>query len=189
MAPKKKGFSSLKTAVGGLTARLPFPKRAESTPEPFSAIEDETPIGDLLSSANAAPGMASQGKKGERADFKSLAVSAADSALKNTPLLIGIIVVLLFLLAVAITTIIVNAPPKAMPATAPFTKEGLAVVKAWILPPGDPLEPRMAMEREGSAVYTAQDAARLGIEPDPRIAAGFRLKSDEAIEDLYATVP
>jgi hypothetical protein len=189
MATKKAGFGSLKAAVGGLASRLPFSKRAESTPEPFSAIEDETPIGDLLSSSNAAPGMASQGKKGERADFKSLAYSAADSAMKNTPLLIGIIVVLLFLLAVAITTVIVNAPPKAMPATAPFTKEGLAVVKAWIPPPGDPLAPRMAMEREGVAVYTAEDAARLGIDPDPRLAARFRLKSDEAIEDLYGTVP
>jgi hypothetical protein len=189
MASKKTGLDSLKSAVGGFASRLPFAKRPASTPEPFSAIEDETPIGDLLSSSNAAPGMAAGNSKGEKADFKSLAASAADSALKNTPVLVGIIIVLLFLLALAVTAIIVAAPPKAMPAAAPFTKAGEAVVKAWILPPGDPLAPRMAMERDETAKYSAEDAARLGLDPDPRIAGNFRVKNDADIEDLYRTAP
>ena len=47
----------------------------------------------------------------------------------------------------------------------------------------------MAMEREGSPGWTAEDAARLGINPDPMVAAQLRDKNDEAIDDLFRTVP
>ena len=105
MAAKKGGLDSLKAAVGGLASRLPFPKRTEAAPEPFSAIEDDTPLGDLLSSENAAPGPVDRKEGRERADLKALAASAFGSAVKSTPGLIAIVVALAFILALVITGI------------------------------------------------------------------------------------
>ena len=178
MAPSKKALDSIKKAVSGLSSRaglasrFPFlGKRKAASPEPFSAIEDETPVGDLLSAENAAHGMATQGRKREALDFRAL----IEAAVKKPSVLIGIFVVLAFLLALAVTP--------------PLTEKGEALVKTWLPPPGDPLEPRMAMEREGSPGWTAEDAARLGINPDPMVAAQLRDKNDEAIDDLFRTVP
>jgi hypothetical protein len=187
MAPKKKAKPDpIKSAVSGILARLPFiPKRPAASAEPFSAIEDDTPLGDLLSSSNAAPGMAIGDAEREKPDFHAL----LDAAAKNTPALVGITIVILLLLAIAVTAIIVAAPPKPLPAAAPFTEKGEALVKAWLPPPGDPLEPRIAMEREGVAAYTPADAARLGINPDPAILAALREKNDADIRDLYGTAP
>jgi hypothetical protein len=39
----------------------------------------------------------------------------------------------------------------------------------------------MAMEREGLPAYSAEDAARLGINSDPLVAARLRDRNDEAI--------
>ena len=189
MAPKKRGLDSIRAAMGGISSRLPFPKRQASAPEPFSAIEDDTPVTELLSSANAAPGMVERKDGRERPDLKAIAASALGSAVKSTPILVAIAVAVIFLLALVVTAIVVSSPPKASQAAAPFTRSGEALVGTWLPPPGDPLEPRMAMEREGPAKYTSADAARLGMDPDPRLAAGLRVKNDEAIEDLYGTVP
>jgi hypothetical protein len=189
VAPKKGGFDSLKAAVGGLSSRLPFPKRTPAAPEPFSAIEDDTPLGDLLSAENAAPGPVEKKEGRERTDFKALASSVFGSAVKSTPGLIAIVVALVFILALIIKGIIVASPPKPLPAAAPLTQKGEALVRTWLLPPGDPLEPKMAMEREGTARYTVEDAARLGKDPDPRLFSSLRAKNDEAIDDLFGTVP
>lgn len=43
MAPKKGGLDSIRAAMGGISSRLPFLKRQANAPEPFSAIEDDTP--------------------------------------------------------------------------------------------------------------------------------------------------
>jgi hypothetical protein len=192
MAPSKKALDSIKKAVSGLSSRaglasrFPFlAKRKAASPEPFSAIEDETPVGDLLSAANAAHGMATQGRKREALDFRAL----IEAAVKKPSVLIGVFVVLAFLLALAVTAAIVTAPPKALAVTPPLTEKGEALVKSWLPPPGDPLEPRMAMERDGAPGWTAEDAARLGINPDPMVAAQLRDKNDEAIDDLFRTVP
>lgn len=189
MAAKKGGFDSLKAAVGGLASRLPFPKRTESAPEPFSAIEDDTPIGDLLSSENAAAGPVEKKEDRERTNLKALASSAFGSAVKSTPGLIAIVVVLVFVLALIITAIIVASPPKPLPTAAPLTQKGEELVGTWLPPPGDPLEPKMAMEREGTAKYTVEDAAKLGKNLDPRLSSSLRIKNDEAIDDLFGTVP
>ena len=193
MAPKKGRLDSIKSAVAGAVAgaaaRIPFlPKRQASAPEPFSAIEDDTPLGDLLSSPNAAPSAAPASTR-ERPDFRAVATSAVEAAVKNTPILIGIIVVVVFLLMLAVTALIVNSPPKAPAAAAPFTEIGQSLVKTWLPPPGDPLEPRMAMERDGPPAYSAEDAARLGIASEPSTLAALRDKNSAAIEDLYGTVP
>jgi len=189
VAPKKEGGDSIRAALGGIASRLPFLRREAAAPEPFSAIEDDTPVSDLLSSANVAPGMAEQRIARERPALKAVAASAIESAVKSPPILLAIAVVVIFILALIVTAIVVASPPKASPAAAPFTRSGEALVGTWLPPPGDPLEPEMAMEREGQAKYTPADAARLGIDPDPRIAAALRVKNDEAIEDLYGTVP
>jgi hypothetical protein len=189
MAPKKGKMDSIKAAIDGLASRVPFHIKTPPSPEPFSAIEDDTPLGDLLSASNAAPGMAAKKTDNERPALRAIVGSALGSAAKSTPILVGIIVVIVFLVALAITAIIVASPPKSLPAAPPFTEKGEALVKTWFPPPGDPLEPRMAMEREGAAKYGPQDAARLGIDPDPRIADALRVKNDEAIDDLYGTVP
>jgi hypothetical protein len=191
MAPKKGGLDSLKAAVGGLASRLPFPKRTEAAPEPFSAIEDDTPLGDLLSSENAAPAEVEKKEGRERPDFKALASTAIGRAVRSTPILIAIVVALVFILALVITGIIVSSPPKPLPAAAPLNQKGEALVRTWLLPPGDPLEPKMAMERGGQdkPVYTAEDAAKLGRNPDPRLSSSLRAKNDEAIDDLFGTVP
>jgi hypothetical protein len=195
MAPKK-GLAASPPIAGilagakALAARIPFlPKRPASTPEPFAAIEDDTPLGDLLSSANAAPGMALKGDEAERPDLRELARTAAASAAKNPQALAAIFIVLGLVLAVAITAAIVASPPAPTPIAAPFTRKGEALVKTWLLPPGDPLESRMVPEREGAPAYTAQDASRIGLSLSPLTMAGLREKSDAAIDDLYGTAP
>jgi hypothetical protein len=192
VAPPKIGFGSITKAVAGLSSRvrlgsrIPFlAKRPASSPEPFSAIEDDGSVGDFLSASNAAPGMTAQGSGRGRLDFHAL----LELAVKSPAILVGIFVVLALLLAIAVTAVIVTVPPKASRAGAPFTEKGEALVKTWLPLPGDPLEPRMAMEREGFPKYSAEDAARLGINPDPLVAARLRDRNDEAIEDLFGTVP
>jgi hypothetical protein len=191
VAPKKIDLGSITKAVAGLASRAKLgsriphlSKRPASSPEPFSAIEDDSPVGDFLSASNAAPGMGVQGSERGRLDFRGL----LESAVKRPAILVGIFVILAFLLTLAVTAVIVTAPPKASRTEAPFTEKGQALVKTWLLPPGDPLEPRMAMEREGLPAYSAEDAARLGINPDPLVAARLRDRNDEAIEDLFGTV-
>jgi hypothetical protein len=192
VAPKKSGLGFFSKAIAGLSSRArhglrsPFlPRRPASSPEPFSAIEDDSPVGDFLSASNAAPGMANQGSGRERPDFHAI----LEMAVKSPAILVGAFVVLVFLLALAATAVIVRAPPRSGSTMVPFTKKGEALVKTWLLPPGDPLEPRMAMEREGLPAYSAEDAARLGINSDPLVAARLRDRNDEAIEDLFGTVP
>jgi hypothetical protein len=184
MAAKKGRLDPLKKAAAGVAARIPFlPKRPAASPEPFSAIEDDTPLGDLLSSRNAAPGMRSPAA--ERTDFRAL----LGGLFKSPPVLIGSAVVLVFLLTLAAVALVVGSPPKASPASLPFTEKGEALVRTWLPPPGDPFEKRMPMEREGPPSYSPRDAARIGLDPDPAILARLRDKNDEAMDELYGTVP
>jgi len=186
MAPTKGRLDPLLKGLAALRARIPFlPKKPSASIEPFAAIEDDTPLGDLLSSRNAAPGLAPKAGARERADLREL----LGMALKSAPILIGAFVVLAFLLALAISSALVNAPPKLAPAVPPFTEKGEALVKTWLPPPGDPFEARMPMEREGLPPYSSEDAARIGLTSDPSTLATLRDKNDEAIEDLYGTVP
>ena len=186
MAPKKGRLDPLKKAMAALGARIPFlPKRPPASAEPFEAIEDDTPLGDLLSSSNAAPGLAPRATSRQKTDLREL----LEPALRSPPFLIGGSLVLVFLLTLVVTTIVVNSPPKPALATEPFTEKGEALVKSWLPPPGDPFEARMAMEREGPPSYSSEDAARLGLGSDPAMELRLRDKNDEAIEDLYGTVP
>ena len=196
-APKKKGLASIrKSAIGvslsRLTSGIPFlKKRASTSPEPFSAIEDDTPMGDLLSATNVAPGMTAQGPAREKVDFRAL----LEVVVNKPAILAGVFAFLALLLALAVTSAIVTAPPSktvaaaAAAAAAPFSEKGESLVKTWLPPPGDPLEPRMAMEREGAPAYSAQDAARLGVFPDPVREARLREMNDQTVEDLLGTVP
>jgi hypothetical protein len=184
VAAKKGILEGVKKTAATLSARIPFlPKRPAASMEPFAAIEDDTPLGDLLSSANAAPGLRSAPK--QRLEPRALLATA----LKSPGILIALIALLGFGLVLIITSVIVNSPPRAAAAPPPFTEKGEALVRTWLPPPGDPFEAGMAMEREGRPVYSAEDAARLGLGLDPSALASLRDKNDEAIEDLYGTVP
>ena len=189
MASGKGGLDSIKAAVAGIASKMPFSRRTDTAPEPFSAIEDDTPISDLLSSANAAPGMAEKKTGHATTELRGIAASIFRSAVKSPPILFAAIVALVFVLALVVAAIVVALPPRAAPSEAPFTQKGRALVRTWLLPPGDPLEGNMEMERAGSKKYTTQDAAKLGIDPDPRIVAKLHDKNDQAIEDLFRTVP
>jgi hypothetical protein len=191
MAKGKLGaLDSIKALPASLLSRLnlPFiPKPGVSaSPEPFSAIQDETPLGDdLLATDNAAP--VSRPIKSSK---ESVDVGAAlASAFKKPIVLISSLSVLAVILVIAVVGAIVTSPPKAANAAAPFTKEGIAVVKTWLPPPGDPLAPKMAMEREGKQAYGPADAAKLGIPSDPILLATLADHNDAAIDDLYGTAP
>ena len=184
---EKKGLGSLAAAASSLASRLPFlAKKPAASPEPFSAIEDETPLGDLLSSSNVAPGLAKEAPS-ERPDLKDLAVSAVGAAIRKPYILVSVIVVLALLAALAVTSLIVTTPPKASAAPAPFSESGEALLKTWLPPPGDPLEARMPMEREGAPVYSPDDAARLGI--DPALSAHLRAMNDAEMDKLLGAAP
>jgi hypothetical protein len=199
---RKKGLGSIASAAGtlasragslsrtSLRSRFPFlSRKPASSPEPFSAIEDDTPLGDILSSANVAPGMAKESAGGEKSDFRGLAASALGAALKKPVVLASVFVVLALLVALALTSLIVAAPPKAALPPHPFSEQGEALVKTWLPPPGDPLEPRMPMEREGPPAYGPDDAARIGIDPDPIALAELRDKNDQEIDKMLGAAP
>jgi hypothetical protein len=179
-------IDSIKAGAASLLSRLPFLKRgAAPSPEPFSAIEDETPLGDdLLATDNAAP-VAKPKAARESIDLRGLIVSA----IKKPVVLISCLSVLGVILVIAVVSAIVTAPPAEAKAAPPFTKEGIALVKTWLPPPGDPLAPRMPMEREGLPAYGPADAAKLGIPTDPILLATLADRNDKAIEDLYGTAP
>jgi hypothetical protein len=181
-----KALSSAKSALKSVAGRVPFIKRPPQppSPEPFSAIEDETPVSDLLSASNAAPGITKPQKEKAGVDF----VAAAEAATKNPIVLAVAIIVLVFLVAVAVTTIIVNAPPKPLKASSAPTEEGKALVATWLLPPGDPLEARIEFEREGTMKYTASDAAALGLAHSSEYASALALRNDAGADELYGTV-
>jgi hypothetical protein len=186
VAKAKGALDSVKAGLGGLASRLPFVKRPVSaSPEPFSTIEDETPLSDMALSSNAAPAGAASKEGFERADFQSLLASI----LGRKPILIGLLGALAFILILIVVAVAVNLPPAAPKAAAPFTKEGEALVKTWLLPPGGPLEPRVEMQRSGTPVYTAKDAARLGLPEGDEAQKRLAEKNDEAMRKLYGTVP
>jgi hypothetical protein len=187
MAEAKGGaFDSVKVGLSSLLSRLPFAKKSiSSAPEPFSAIEDETPLGDLLEADNAAPV-----NSGAKSSFAKPELSEAlKAAVKSPPVMIGIGTVLVFVLIAVVVSIIVSSPPRAVKAALPFTTAGEALVKTWLPPPGDPLSPRMEMERSESATYTPADAAKIGLPDDPLLMTTLGERNDAAIEDLYGTVP
>jgi hypothetical protein len=187
MAEAKGGaLDSIKAGLGSLISRLPFAKRpSPSAPEPFSTVEDETPLGDLLDADNAAPVSPSGKAAREKPDLGA----AFGAAIKSPPVMIAALSVLGFLLIAAFVAIVVSSPPKKAAAEPPFTKEGEALVKTWLPPPGDPLSPNMEMERGAASVYSPADAARLGLPKDPLLMATLGERNDAAIEDLYGTVP
>lgn len=84
-----------------------------------------------------------------RPSFTELRYSLAE--LLRKPLVLAVLgTILLLVLAMAATAIVVGLPPR--PGSAPgaaVTKDGEELLRRWLLPPGDPLEPTMPMEREG----------------------------------------
>jgi hypothetical protein len=181
-----KALSSARSAIKSVAGRVPFLKRPPqpASPEPFSAIEDETPVGDILSEANAAPGVARPAKAKPSIDLGAV----AEAATKNPIVLAAGIIILLFLVAIAVTTIIVNAPPKPIRASSAPTAEGTALVKTWLLPPGDPLAARAEFEREGKSSYVAADAAGLALARAGEYAAALAARNDAGADELFGTV-
>jgi hypothetical protein len=185
MASLKDALGSAKTGLSSLSARLPFPKKASAaSPEPFASIEDDTPLGDLLSTSNAAPLAKPAKVAGEKVELLGL----LRAALKRPAVAIGALAALGLVLVLVVVSALVAAPPKAAAAPRPFTKEGLALVKTWILPGKDPLAPRFVPEREGTRRYGPEDAARLGVPDDPAVEGALAERNDAAIDDLYGTV-
>jgi hypothetical protein len=195
VAKSKGALDSIKASLGGLASRaklgsvasrLPFIKRSIApSPEPFSTIEDETPLSDIVLSDNAAPAGASSKEGYERVDIRS----ALASALGHRPVLIGLISSLAFILILVVVAVAVTLPPGTPKASKPFTKEGEALVKTWLLPSGEPLEPRVEMQRSEVPAYTPEDAARLGLPEDRETIEKLAAKNDETIRDIYRTVP
>jgi hypothetical protein len=184
----KAGLGNLASSakLGSIASRLPFVKRPISpSPEPFSTIEDDTPLSDIVLSENAAPVGASSKEGFARPDFKSFFASI----LGRKPVLIGLVGALAIIVIILVVAVAVTIPPKAPEAAKPFTKEGEALVRTWLVPPGDPLEPRVEMQRGEIPVYTPADAAKLGIPDDPEIIKKLAAKNDKAIRELYGTVP
>jgi hypothetical protein len=187
MAKEKGGIEAIKAKAASLVSRLPFPKPASApSPDPFSAVEDEAPLGDDLLSTDNAAQIAKSGKiTRESFDFRGMLAGAFKSPIVR----ITSLSVLAFILIIAVVSVIVTAPPKAAKAAPQFTKEGIALVKTWLPPPGDPLAPRMAMEREGLPVYGPPEAAKLGIPTNSILLATLAERNDKAIDDLYGTAP
>jgi hypothetical protein len=181
-----KALSSAKSALKSVSKRIPFARRQaqQPSPEPFTAIEDDTPVSDLLSEVNAAPIAAPPPKEKAGIDLGAV----ANAASKNPIVLAVGIIVLLFLVAVAITILIVNAPPKPIMSSSKLSQEGSALVKTWILPPGDPLEQRIEFEREGAPAYTAADAAKIGLARSAEYIVQLAARNDAAMDDVYGTV-
>jgi hypothetical protein len=186
VAKSKGAIDSIKAGIGGLASRIPFIKRSiPASPEPFSTIEDDTPLSDIVLSENAAPsGSAAKGGF-EKADIRG----ALAALLGHKAVLIGLIGILAFVLIIIVVAVAVTIPPKAPEAAKGFTKEGQALVNTWLLPPGDPLDPRVEMQRSEVPVYTSEDAAKLGLPKDRETIDKLTAKSDAAMLDLYGTVP
>jgi hypothetical protein len=184
----KAGLGSLASGakLGSLASRLPFVKSSvPASPEPFSTIEDDTPLSDIVLSENAAPIGPSSKEGSARPDLKGILASIVG----QKPVLIGLIGALAILVIIAVVAVAVTLPPKAPEAAKPFTKDGEALVRTWLIPPGDPLEPRIEMQRSETPAYTPRDAAKLGIPEDPEIVKSLAAKNDRAIRELYGTVP
>jgi hypothetical protein len=176
-----------KRAFVGLVAFLHIPLKKSASPEPFAAVEDATPSADALLEPNAAIHRP-KGKRGvqrERIDFRGILAGIV----KNKVLLACLAGALLFLFVIAVTAVIVSAPAKPIPAARPATREGAALVRLMVVPPASSLAPRMAMEREGAAAYTLDDAVRLGLDGAAVDPAELSARNDAAIEELFGAVP
>jgi hypothetical protein len=182
----KKAVESALGRLRALAGRIPFLKRAikASSPEPFSSIEDGSPTSDAVIEVNAAhpaPGFAEAGPRPDPRALVALVV-------KNKPLFAGTLVLLGFLLAWALTAIVVGLPARRLAPSPALSPEGKALVRRWILPRGPSVEPRIWLEREGPPDYTAQDAIRLGADPAGVDITGLQSRNDAEIEELYRTV-
>jgi hypothetical protein len=186
MAKAKGSFDSIRAGLGSFASKLPFVKRSIApTPEPFSSIEDETPLSDILLSQNAAP-IGGASKEGiERPDIRSI----LSAILGHRSVLIGLLGSLAVIVVIVVVAVAVTIPPKAPEAPKPFTKEGEALVRTWLVPAGDPLESRVEMQRSGVSAYTSEDAAKLGLPEDRETIEALAAKNDQAIRDLYGTAP
>jgi len=114
MASRASFLDAVRQTAGRMKGRavgfLRLPTKKGASPEPFSAIVDETPSADSLFEPNAAM-QRPKGKRDEtraRIDFREFFAAI----LRNKLLLAALVAVLAFLLILAATAIIVNAPPK-----------------------------------------------------------------------------
>jgi hypothetical protein len=184
-SPVEAALAALKRTLGRALEILPFVKKHEGGPsveEPFSSIEDSTSSSDMLLEANAAMTKAATGKE-SRIDFRASLAALS----KNTVLLVSLLAVLGFLLVLAVTAIIVGAPPARLKPPVALTREGADLVGSWMYPPGLSLEQRMPMEREGRPAYTYADSIRLGIDPAKVDDTALRAANDAAVDELYRT--
>lgn len=187
---EKRGLGKTQALLQSLLARLPFFQARfadglKEAPEPFSSVEDETPLGDLLESSNAA---VVSNQSATKASTRNLG-ETFKLLLKKPLVLVILLSGLSLILLIVIVSIAVNTPPETAKASQPFSPEGLAAVKSWLTPPGDPLAPRMEMERSDTARYTQTDAEALGLPKDSKVLDSLKERNDQAIDDLYGTVP
>lgn len=189
-------LDGLRKALPFLKPRLPVPGSAK---DPFDSIEDGTsPISDDTE-PNAALDLSGQAKagRGGRASVPG-AFSAFLEAFLGSKLLIGIAIgILVFLLALAVVAILVNAPPPRPEAASPLQAgakivpdpEGIDILKRLILPRGPDNAARVELERETSRVYTDEDLAAFRTDPAKIDISGLRAANDAEIQALYGTVP
>jgi hypothetical protein len=176
-------LSAAKAFLDRLLASLPFAKRnLPSAPEPFSSIEDSTPNSDVLISPNAAPTFRKPNER--RIDVRA----AIEDLSRKKGLLIVLAVILGFVLIIAVTAIVVGAPPPGPAAPPALDRSGEALVKKWLVPPGSALEPRMEMERDAVPPYTPADAFRLGIDPAKVDISKARAATDAEAARLFGAV-
>lgn len=173
-------------ALRGLTARLPFAKKAAPGSggkiEPFSSILDESGGADLALEPNAALKPA---KAKAKLDFPALV-----AAFFKNPIALALTAgVLLVILLIAVSAFVAGAPPKAAAAGAPPTAEGIALVERFILPPDGARRSEVELERPLKRVYTLEDVDRSRSDPTLVDISALSARNDAAAEALFGTVP
>jgi hypothetical protein len=184
-APLDHVVSLLKGALERVTRALKPKARARrpSSPEPFGSVEDSAGL-DALLEPNA---VGQPPKAGSHLASIDLREVLADLS-RRKALVACLAAALVFLLGLAVTSLVVGAPPKPMVAPPRATREGAALVRRLVVPPRSSLAPRMAMEREGAAPYTARSAVELGLGGADIDLSGISARNDAEADELYGTV-
>jgi len=188
MSALAKARERIAAAWDRVAVALKLPRSKPAAPEPFAAVEDDTPGADALLEPNAALIRRKDGTRGmperERIDLR--AVLAAILARK--PLAAALGAGLLLLVALAATGIAMRLPQKPLRPSATATLEGSRALDRMVAPPETSFRPRMEMERDGASGYTMEDAVEAGVDWDAIDLDALRERNDADLDRLFGTV-
>lgn len=204
MAPKSP-VERLSAFIGGRAKSLPFLKRRlpglGHSSEPFDSLEDGTTVVHDDFEPNAALDLSSGAKgkkKGGGVEALTEGFKSALDTLLQSRLLLGLAAgLLLFLLALALVALVVNAPPRPSTGKAKASSasslvvspDGAAILRRLILPKTPDNAPQVELERETSKVYTVEDLAAFSTDPASVDISGLLEANGATIQALYGTVP